>query len=107
MHKVADTIEAAVDIPLLHIADATAEAIISAGFNTVGLLGTRFTYAGRFLSGRLEEKYGLKVLLPSVDEMTIVHDTIYNELVRGVVREESRKSSRRSLRRLRERGAQG
>lgn len=107
MHKVADTIEAAVDIPLLHIADATAEAIISAGFNTVGLLGTRFTMQEDFYRGRLEEKHGLKVLLPSVDEMTIVHDTIYNELVRGVVREESRKKFLEIIERLRERGAQG
>ena len=107
MHKVADAIQAAVDIPLLHIADATAEAIISAGFNTVGLLGTRFTMQEDFYRGRLEEKYGLKVLLPAADEMTIVHDTIYNELVRGVVREESRKKYLEIIERLRERGAQG
>lgn len=107
MHKVADTIEAAVDIPLLHIADATAESIISAGFNTVGLLGTRFTMQKDFYRGRLEKKYGLKVLVPSEDEMTIVHDTIYNELVRGVVREESRKKYLEIIERLRERGAQG
>jgi len=107
MHKVADAIQAAVDIPLLHIADATAEAIISAGFNTVGLLGTRFTMQEDFYRGRLEEKYGLKVLVPPEDEMTIVHGTIYNELVRGVVREESRKKYLEIIEQLRERGAQG
>ena len=107
MHKVVDTIESAVNIPLLHIADATAEAIMSAGFNAVGLLGTRFTMQEDFYQGRLEEKHGLKVLLPAVDEMAIVHDTIYNELVRGVVREESREKYLKIIEGLRERGAQG
>lgn len=107
MHKVADAIEAAVDIPLLHIADATAGTIKAAGMRTVGLLGTRFTMQEDFYRGRLEEKYGLKVMVPPEDEMTIVHDTIYYELVRGVVREESRKKYLEIIEQLRARGAQG
>lgn len=65
MHKVAEVIEAAVDFPLLHIADATAEAIKESGFNTVGLLDTRFTMREEFYRGCLEEKHDLKVMLPA------------------------------------------
>ncbi len=107
MHKVADAIEAAVDIPLLHIADSTAQAIQDAGLHTVGLLGTRFTMQEDFYRGRLEEKHSLKVLVPSDEEMTVVHEIIYNELVRGVVREESRKKYLEVIEGLRTRGAQG
>jgi aspartate racemase len=107
MHKVADAIEAAVDIPLLHIADATAQAIRDAGLHTVGLLGTRFTMQEDFYRGRLEEKHRLKVLVPSEEEMTVVHEVIYIELVRGVVREESRRKYLEIIEGLRERGAQG
>jgi aspartate racemase len=107
MHKVARAIEAAVDIPLLHIADATAQAIRDAGLHTVGLLGTRFTMQEDFYKGRLEYKYGLKVLVPSDEEMTVVHEIIYGELVRGIVRVESRKKYLEIIEGLRERGAQG
>jgi aspartate racemase len=107
MHKVADAIEEAVKIPLLHIADGTAEAIQAAGMHTIGLLGTRFTMEEDFYRGRLEEKHGLKVLVPSDEEMTVVHEVIYNELVRGIVREESRKKYLEIIEGLRARGAQG
>jgi aspartate racemase len=107
MHKVADAIEAAVDIPLLHIADATAGAIQERGLTTVGLLGTRFTMEEEFYKVRLEDKYGLKVLVPSDEEMTEVHEIIYGELVRGIVREESRRKYLEIIEGLRTRGAQG
>jgi aspartate racemase len=107
MHKIADAIEAAVDIPLLHIADATAGAIQAAGMKTIGLLGTRFTMEEDFYRGCLEEKHGLKVLVPSDEKMTVVHEIIYGELVRGVVREESRRKYLEIIEGLRTRGAQG
>jgi aspartate racemase len=107
MHKVADAIESAVDIPLLHIADPTADAIISSGFYTVGLLGTRFTMKEQFYRKRLEETHGLQVIVPTAEEMAIVHDVIYKELVRGMVRDESRRKYLEIINRLRARGAQG
>jgi len=107
MHKVADAIEAAVDIPLLHIADATAKAVKAAGMNSIGLLGTRFTMQEDFYRGRLEKKCGLQVLVPSDEEMTIVHEVIYGELVRGIVREDSRKKYLEIIEGLRARGAEG
>ena len=107
MHKVVDVIEKAVDIPLLHIADATAQAIQDAGLHTIGLLGTRFTMEEDFYRGRLEEEYGLQVLVPSDEEMTVVHEVIYGELVRGIVREESRRKYLEIIEGLRARGAQG
>ena len=92
MHRVADEIQAAVDIPLLHIADATGEAVRAAGVRTVGLLGTRYTMEQDFYRGRLEERHGLAVMVPDEPDRTLVHDVIYAELVRGVIREESRRA---------------
>jgi len=83
MHKVASDIEAAIHIPLLHIADATAEVLIRDGIKTVGLLGTAFTMEQDFYKGRLAEKYGLEVLVPGDQDRNIVHDVIYNELCMG------------------------
>lgn len=91
MHKVAGTVREAVDIPLLHIADATAERIKTENIKTVGLLGTRFTMEEEFYRGRLVEKHGLTVIIPSPEERKIVHDVIFEELCRGTVRTESRK----------------
>ena len=90
MHKVAPDIEAAIDIPLLHIADATAEVLLRDGIKTVGLLGTAFTMEQEFYRGRLASRYGLKVLVPGGDDRKSVHDVIYGELCLGVVREDSR-----------------
>lgn len=90
MHKVADEIQAAVNIPLLHIADATAQRIRAAGIQTVGLLGTRFTMEEDFYRGRLAQKFGLKVLVPQEEARTIVHRVIYDELVVGKVVPDSR-----------------
>lgn len=106
MHKVAPQIEAAISIPLLHIADATAARIRRAGLETVGLLGTRFTMEHGFYKGRLE-KQGLDVLIPSVDDRELVHRVIYQELCRGEIREKSRQEFLRIIDRLRGAGAEG
>ena len=107
MHKVAPQIERAIDIPLLHIADATAERIKAEKMNTVGLLGTNFTMEQAFYRGRLENKHGLKVIVPSEADRQIVHHIIYDELVLGVVEEESRSEYLRIMQQLQEDGAQG
>ncbi len=90
MHKVAAAIEAAVAIPLLHIADATAEAIQSAGIKKVALLGTRFTMEQDFYKQRLIDGYGLEVLVPDEEGRTLVHQVIYQELCLGLVNDSSR-----------------
>lgn len=90
MHKVAAVIETAVTIPLLHIADATAEAIQLAGLNKVALLGTRFTMEQDFYKKRLTESYGLEVLVPDEESRALVHQVIYQELCLGVVKPDSR-----------------
>ena len=107
MHKVAPQIEAAITIPLLHIADATAERITGQGMQSIGLLGTRFTMEQDFYAGRLREKHGLEVLVPSEEERDIVHRVIYEELVLGIVREESRRQYLQIMDHLRDRGAEG
>ncbi|MBD9503698.1 aspartate/glutamate racemase family protein [Pseudomonas sp. PDM17] len=106
MHKVAPAIEAAVDIPLLHIADPTAQAIRAAGVSTVGLLGTRFTMEQAFYKDRLVEKFGLKVLTPNEAERQVVHRIIYEELCLGRIRDESREEYRRIIAALVEQGAE-
>src|SRR5260370_20291384 len=90
MHRVAEAIEGRLSVPLLHIADPTAEAINAHGIRTIGLLGTRFTMEQPFYRGRLESKHGLKVLVPSEAERQVVHEIIYHELVRGIITSESR-----------------
>jgi len=107
MHKVAPQIEDAINIPLLHIADATAEEIKAQGLNTVGLLGTNFTMEQDFYAGRLTEVHGLKILVPPKGDRDIVHRVIYDELVLGIVREGSRAEYLRIIRDLQARGAQG
>lgn len=106
MHKVAPAIEAAVGIPLLHIADPTAGEAIRAGFSAVGLLGTRFTMEEEFYRARLRERHGLAVIVPAAPEREIVHRVIYEELCLGRIREDSRAEFRRILAGLAERGAQ-
>ena len=83
MHKVAPQIENALNIPLLHIADATAEVLVNKGIKTVGLLGTAFTMEQDFYKGRLKDKYGLTVLVPDQADREIVHNVIYQELCLG------------------------
>ncbi|OQR34933.1 aspartate racemase [Pseudomonas sp. T] len=106
MHKVVPAIEAAVDIPLLHIADPTAEAIRAAGVATVGLLGTRFTMEQAFYKDRLVDRFGLKVLTPNEADRQVVHRIIYEELCLGRIRDESREEYRRIIAALVEQGAE-
>ena len=89
MHKVADDVAASIGIPLLHLADATADRIVDAEINAVGLLGTRFTMEHDFYKGRLEKR-GIKVLTPPAADRALVHRVIYEELCVGVVNAESR-----------------
>ncbi|TXI34398.1 MAG: aspartate/glutamate racemase family protein [Aquipseudomonas alcaligenes] len=106
MHKVADAIEAASALPLLHIADPTAAAIQAAGLQRVGLLGTRFTMEQPFYRERLEDRHGIQVLVPDEPDRAEVHRVIYEELCRGVVSEATRQAYRQVISRLVARGAQ-
>lgn len=106
MHKVAPQMEAAVSIPLLHIADGTAAAIKAAGHRSVGLLGTRFTMEQDFYRQRLQDRHGLQVIVPEADDRRVVHDVIYDELCRGLVRDDSREAYRRIMEDLVARGAE-
>lgn len=107
MHKLADAIEASVAIPMLHIADATALQVRRKGLGKIGLLGTRFTMEEDFYRGRLEDKYGLDVLIPDEDSRDFVHKVIYEELCRGIILPDSRQRYRQIIAKLVERGAQG
>lgn len=106
MHKVADALEQGLRIPLLHLADATAAAVIGAGVKRVGLLGTGFTMEQDFYTGRLE-KHGLEVLVPDADDRADVHRIIYKELVLGMVSDTSREVYRDVIHRLVDAGAEG
>jgi aspartate racemase len=106
MHRMADEIAGAVAIPLLHIADPTAEAIRASGFSRVGLIGTAFTMEQDFYRGRLEKLHGLEILIPGAEDRRIVHDIIYRELVAGQVLPASREAYRGVIARLIARGAQ-
>jgi aspartate racemase len=106
MHKVAPAIEAAVSIPLFHIADPTAEEIKHAGYKKIGLLGTGFTMEQAFYKERLRERHGLDVIVPSQPERDIVHRVIYDELCLGRIVGESRDAYRRIIAGLVEQGAQ-
>ncbi len=107
MHKVAPQIERAINIPILHLADATAERILDSGMKTVGLLGTNFTMEQAFYKGRLVSKHGLNVIVPSVPDRQIVHRVIYDELCLGIVKEESRQEYLRIMAQMQEEGAEG
>jgi aspartate racemase len=107
MHKVADRVAAAVDVPFVHIADATAQAVREAGLDTVGLLATAYTMEQDFYVGRLRERHSLDVLVPGDRDRRIVHDVIYDELCVGVVSDSSRDAYRRIMAGLVDRGAQG
>ena len=107
MHRMAPEIQAAIDLPLLHIADATADAIKAQGLHTVGLLGTRFTMEGDFYRGKLTQDHGLQVLIPDETERETVHRIIYSELVQGQIRAESRLAFQNVIAGLQAKGAQG
>ena len=107
MHKVAGQIEAAVSIPLLHIADATASKLKNDNVSKVGLLGTKFTMEQDFYKGRLQNQHGIEVIVPNEVEQQWVHDVIYNELVQGVISDQSRQRYVEIISKLSEQGAQG
>ena len=107
MHKLADTVQAGIGIPLLHIADATAEKVNQAGLQQVGLLGTRFTMEEDFYRGRLAGEFGLEVMIPDAKDREMVHRIIYEELCVGAIRPESRGQVADIMSRLVEMGAQG
>jgi aspartate racemase len=106
MHKVAGAIEAAVAIPLLHIADPTAGAVRARGFNRVGLLGTRFTMEDAFYRDRLRDRHGIDVRVPDAEGRALVHRVIYEELCLGRVRDASRAQFHRIIRDLAGAGAE-
>ncbi len=107
MHKMADAVQTAIHIPLLHIADATAEVINTRGFKRIALLGTRFTMEEDFYKGRLASKYGLQVLIPDAEDRVIVHRVIYDELVLGKILATSRDRYLEIMERLVQNGAEG
>ena len=106
MHRMADQVQAAIGLPLLHIADPTAERIRSAGLRKVGLLGTAFTMEHDFYKGRLVDRHGLDVLVPGEDDRAVVHRVIYEELVQGRAEPSSRQAYREVIAGLVERGAE-
>ena len=106
MHKVASNIEKAIRIPILHIADATAEVLVGKGIKTVGLLGTAFTMEQDFCKGRLMQKYGLDVLVPNEPDRKVVHNVIYRELCLGQMIESSKIEYLRIIESLANQGAE-
>jgi aspartate racemase len=106
MHKVAPQIQNAIDIPLLHIADATAEVLVDKGIKTVGLLGTAFTMEQDFYRGRLSDKYGINVLVPNKDDRRIIHKIIYQELCLGKIKTDSKSEYLRIIDKLDNQGAE-
>ena len=107
MHKLADEIQTNLHIPLLHIADATAQTIKAAGLSKIGLLGTRFTMEHDFYKGRLVDKYGLTILTPDSPERETIHRVIYDELCLGIVKPESREHYLTIIEKLVQAGAEG
>jgi aspartate racemase len=106
MHHVADAIEAAVGIPLLHIVDSTGAALHSAGITRAGLLGTRYTMELPFWSERLRARFGIELLVPAADDRGTVHRVIFDELVRGTISDTSRTDFVRVIERLAASGAE-
>jgi aspartate racemase len=106
MHKVAPQISAAITIPLIHIADATAQQLTLDGVRRVGLLGTQFTMAEDFYKGRLRDKFDIEVIIPDEEEQQLVHQVIYTELCQGVIRSESRQQYVAIIEKLQQQGAQ-
>jgi aspartate racemase len=107
MHKMADDVQKAIQVPLLHIADAAAEPIKARGLRKVGLLGTKFTMEEEFYSGRLAQRHGLQVLIPNAEDRAIVHRVIYEELVVGTINPASQAQYRRIIAGLVRQGAEG
>jgi aspartate racemase len=107
MHKMAEDVQKHIDIPILHIADATAETIKRKGLTNIGLLGTRFTMEEQFYRGRLESKHGLSVIIPNEDDREIIHRVIYDELCLGEIKSSSKDKYAAIIDKLIQAGAQG
>lgn len=107
MHLMADEVQAAIDVPLIHIADAAADAVQAKGLRKVALLGTRFTMEQDFYRGRLARAANLEVIIPEEGERQVIHRTIYDELVAGEIKDESRAKFLAIIERLVAEGAQG
>ncbi len=107
MHKVYDEIAGGIGIPVLHIADATAEAVAAADHKTVGLLGTRFTMEEEFYRRRLQDRHQLEVIVPNERDRQMVHRVIYDELCLGTIDPGSRRAYSQVIRRLADEGAEG
>mgnify|MGYP001946730869 FL=1 len=106
MHKVAPQIANAIDIPLVHIADATAEVLVNSGVKNVGLLGTAFTMEQEFYKGRLRDNFGLNVVIPNEKDREIVHNVIYQELCLGEIQPASKVEYLRIIESLAAKGAE-
>jgi len=107
MHKVADKVEKAVNIPLLHITDATARVLLADKVSRIGLLGTAFTMEQSFYKGRLSQQHGIEVLVPDARDRETVHNIIYQELCLGMVKPASKKTCLQIIERLQQRGIEG
>ena len=106
MHKVAPQIQSHINIPILHIADATADELTKANIKTVALLGTKYTMTQDFYKSRINDK-NIKVLIPEEKDIEIVNHVIYDELCRGIISEKSRQEYVRIISSLQQKGAQG
>ncbi len=107
MHKVADKVEKAVNIPLLHMTDATARVLLADKVSRIGLLGTAFTMEQSFYKGRLSQQHGIEVLVPDARDRETVHNIIYQELCLGMVKPASKKTCLQIIERLQRRGVEG
>lgn len=107
MHKVADTISSGIRVPFMHIADATAEALIKDGVKTVGLLGTKYTLTDDFYKGRLTDKFGINVLVPTAEGIEEVNRIIFDELCMGVTKDTSKRYYLQQIAELKKMGAEG
>jgi aspartate racemase len=107
MHKLYPQIQNSIDIPILHIADATAEELTNKDIKKVGLLGTAFTMEQDFYKNRLIEKYGLEVLIPEKNDREIIHKVIYEELCQGIVKNSSKDEYIKIIDKLYQKGAEG
>ncbi|MCK4236706.1 MAG: aspartate/glutamate racemase family protein, partial [Candidatus Krumholzibacteria bacterium] len=107
MHKMADDVQKSISVPLLHIADATAERLKEMGLRKAGLLGTRFTMEEDFYKGRLKKKYGIEVVIPDLEEREKIHRVIYDELCVGETKDASRQRFIEIINNLISQGAEG
>ena len=107
MHKMANEVQNAIQIPLLHIADAAAEKVKEKNLKKVGLLGTKYTMEQDFYKGRIKEKYNIDVIIPDTDEREDVHNVIFNELCLGQIKDESREKYKKIIKNLAKNGVEG